>query len=66
MTKYEKRYLPTIYASDGRTYTNVSYKIEEEANRALEEFVKIFHESHDDRILDAYVYEYEVKVKGEF
>ena len=55
-----KRYLPTILASDGREYTNVSWKNCEKAEKELQEFCEIFSMYHDEEIKKAYVVVYEI------
>lgn len=51
----KKGFLPTIEASDGREYTNVTYKTLSEAEKALQEFCKIFKMYHDEKIIKAYI-----------
>lgn len=53
--KMKKRFLPTILASDGREYTNVSYETLLEAEKALYDFCEIFLMHHDEKIIKAYI-----------
>lgn len=51
----KKSFLPTIIASDGREYTNVSYETFHEAEKALREFCEIFLMYHDEKIIKTYI-----------
>ena len=54
-----ERFLPTIEAGDGRVYTMVTFDTKAEAEAGLEEFVGIFREYNDAKIIRAYIQVFE-------
>ena len=50
-----KRYLPVIIDHNGKEYTNMKYEHLSDAMDALKEFIEIFKNANDNKIVDAYV-----------